>query len=214
MNRMYEEEYHKEKHNYLYNNEEYYLVRARIAKHDYFKYLSSEAKVLEFGCGLGQNIYLLPNRAGYDISKFAVDFCKKKGIKATTNLKSIKDNYHDIILCSEVLEHLENPLEALRQMRKKLRFIGTLVLVIPIDKWNKPNVNDVNKHFYNWNFNTITNLLVKAGFSTVEYEIIRRTGFKILLPFSRISFGLYLFLTKLAAILSDSKHIKIVAMKN
>lgn len=52
----YGKEYQIMKHNYLYKNEEYYLTRAKVARYDHFEHLNSEAKVLEFGCGLGQNI--------------------------------------------------------------------------------------------------------------------------------------------------------------
>ena len=75
-------------------------------------------------------------------------------------------------------------------------------------------MKDENQHLYNWNFNTITNLLVRAGFKPIDYKILRRTGFYKLLPFSRISFSLYLFLTKLAAIISGSRHMRIISIKN
>jgi 2-polyprenyl-3-methyl-5-hydroxy-6-metoxy-1,4-benzoquinol methylase len=187
----YEEEYHKNRHNHLYQSMEYYLTRAKVAKHDYFQSLPSyallsmnnlPAKILDYGCGLGVNTYLLKNTLGYDISKFAVDFCKEKNKKATTDLKSIKNNSFDIVFSSEVLEHVENPFIELKNMRSKLRQGGVLVLVLPIDKWNKPDILDANQHLYNWNFNTITNILVRVGFTPFYYRILRRTGFKRLLP--------------------------------
>ena len=211
----YEKDYHLEKHGYLHNDEEYYLARAKVAKHDYFNYyLDKNKKILEHGVGLGKNIYYFKNAVGYDVSKFAVDFCKKKGINATIDFNEIKDNSFDIVFSCHVLEHLENPLNVLKQMRKKLNYHGQLILILPIDKWKKPDLNDKDQHLYNWNFNTITNLLVRAGFYPFEYKIIRRTGFKKLLPFSRISFGLYLFLTKLAARVVGSRHMMIVAQKD
>lgn len=213
----YEEEYHKEKHSHLYNDEEYYLVRAKIAKYDYFNLspfvINQKSKILDYGGGLGQNTFLFKTSIIYDKSKFAVKFCKDKEIKVTTNLNQLKDNYFDIVFCSEVLEHLENPLKELKKIFKKLSENGILILILPIDKWNKPDMDDKNQHLYNWNFNTITNLLVRAGFNPIEYNLIRRTGFYKLLPFSRISFTLYLFLTKLAAIISGSKHMRIIAVK-
>ena len=180
---------------------------------EFFKIINKNSKILEYGCGLGQNIYRLDNVIGYDISNFALDFCRKKGIKVTNNLKETDDGGFDVVLCCDVLEHLEEPLKTLRQIHKKLDYHGKLILILPVEKWNEPNINDINQHLYNWNFNTITNLLVRAGFYPLSYKILRRTGFKKLLPFSKISFRLYLFLTWLAAIIYSSKHMKIVAVK-
>lgn len=213
MKKEYEKEYHLKKHDYLYNNQEYYLARARASIKQFFQGIRKNSKILEYGCGLGQNIYGLDNAVGYDISNFALDFCRKKGIKVTNNLNKIDNEGFDIVLCCAVLEHVEEPLKTLKTIYSKLKKGGKLILVLPIDKWDKPNINDVNQHLYCWNFNTITNLLVRAKFIPLRYKIIRGSGFKKSLPFHKISFGFYLFLTKLIAIIIGSKHMKIIAQK-
>jgi len=214
--KKYEKKYHLEKHSYLYNDEEYYKVRAKIFAMKYLGYpLNHSVKsIFEFGCGLGQNIYLTRrNSVGYDISKFALDFCRKKGINVVNDLKELKGKKFDIVLSCEVLEHLENPLKALKQMYLKLEDGGELVLTVPVEKWRKPKMIDENQHLYGWNYQTITNLLLRAGFLPINYKIMRMTGFKKFLPISRISFKLYLFLIKVLAIITGSKHIKVVAVK-
>jgi len=212
MKNNYETEYHLEKHSNLYKDKEYYYIRAKVAMNDYFKNYSYE-RVLDFGCGLGNNIYLLDYAKGYDISKFALDFCRGKGLKATDDLKKIRNNHFDIVFSSEVLEHLERPLDALKIMRRKLADDGRLIIVVPIDRLKRLKLNDKNQHLYCWNYQTMTNLLIRAGFKPIEFKILRRTGFKKFLPFSRISFKLYLFLTKFLATLSSSRHLKVVAIK-
>lgn len=215
--KKYEKEYHLAKHSYLYGDEEYYKLRAKIS---FIKYLKSPLNsystksVFEFGCGLGQNIYLTKkNSVGYDTSKFALKFCKKKGIKVTNNLQELKGKKFDVVLCCEVLEHLENPLKALKQMYSKLEDEGKLILLLPIEKWKRVNLKDKNQHLFCWNYQTITNLLLRARFIPIDYKIMRMTGFKKFLLFSRISFKLYLFLIKLLAIITGSKHMKIIAVK-
>ena len=164
MKQDYEEVYHVTRHNNLYEDSEYYFVRARVSVYEYFRGLVKKyEKVLEYGCGLGQNIYLIRNAVGYDESKFAVEFCRRKGINSTNKIKSLKEGSFDIVLCCEVLEHLEEPLKALKEINSKLKNGGKLILVLPIDKWNKPDIYDENQHLYNWNFNTIINLLLRSS---------------------------------------------------
>ena len=81
----YEDKYHGFVHKNLLENSQYYQFRAKYASKIYWKYL--KGKVLEFGAGLGQNIFLHKDTAeGVDVSDFSIDFCKKKGIKVTKNI--------------------------------------------------------------------------------------------------------------------------------
>ena len=52
----YEGDYHRIIHKHLLQDEKYYLFRAKYATKSYWKYLNGT--LLEFGCGIGQNIYL------------------------------------------------------------------------------------------------------------------------------------------------------------
>lgn len=211
---MYEEEYHLSRHANLYEDGEYYYFRAKMALRLFFNGIDKSSKVLEYGCGLGQNIFLVDNSVGYDVSKFALDFCKRKSVKTVDNLKDLKGyGKFDVVLSCEVLEHLENPLAALKEMNLQLKDGGKLILILPMDKWNEPNIFDENQHLYNWNFNTITNLLVRSGFYPIHYGIIKATGFNRLLPVARLDFNLYSFATKIAAIMSGSGHMKVIAIK-
>ncbi len=213
-NNSYEKEYHLAKHNNLYTDEEYYLARAKVARYDYFEHLNSEAKVLEFGCGLGANIFLLPNAIGYDISNFAVKFCKEKGIKVSMDLNEFEPNSFEVILSCHVLEHLEKPFETLKEIHSKLKVGGILILVLPVDKPKKSSFSlDDDQHLYCWSFRTINNLLIKTGFKPIENKILRRTGYKKLLFFNKININVYLFVTKLAAIITGSRNMKIVSIK-
>jgi SAM-dependent methyltransferase len=213
--KKYEKEYHEEKHRYLKDDKRYYLARAMVAREQYFRgIVKRNEEVLEYGCGLGQNIYLINHAVGYDVSSFSMEFCRKKGVLITKHLETLPSREFDVVLCCEVLEHVEEPLKILRVIYSKLRKGGKLILVLPVDKWNRPRIEDNNQHLYNWNFNTITNLLVRVGFYPIDYKIMRRTGFKkFLFLFNLKFFWLYLFFTWLAAIIFGSKHMRIISVK-
>ena len=99
-------------------------------------------------------------------------------------------------------------------MKSKLKEKGKLILLVPIEKLKKPSFEqDSNQHLFGWNYQIMTNLLLRAGFLPINYKIMRMTGFKKFLPISRISFNLYLLLIKVLAIITGSKHLKVVAVK-
>jgi SAM-dependent methyltransferase len=216
----YEKGYHEELHNSLINNSELYRIRAKIAYNDYFKKIDRDKKILEYGCGLGQNIFILSqfgmNVYGYDISKFAVDFCNKQGINATTEWNKIPKV--DIIFSKFVLEHVTNPYDELKKMHDKLNDNGLIILVLAREKYTRvPLTPDENRHLWTWNFQAINNLLYETGFNVINNKMrYDRGGFtKLFKPLYQVidSELLYTLGTKLVGVFTDSKEIRIYARK-
>lgn len=210
----YEEWYHTERHS-THFNEDYYNARAQIAVKKFFSGVNlQKSKILDFGCGLGQNIYKIPNAVGYDISEFGIEFCRRKGITATTNLSDIADEAFDVVFTAHVLEHHPHPKTMLEDMFKKLRKGGTLILVIPHETHGKAQFKfDLNQHLFTWNFQAINNLLLLTGFEILENKYLRGAGYNKLLPLAKRNFGLYRFATNFLSRLSGIKEMKIVAVK-
>ena len=217
----YEDDYHKSKHKHLYTNPRYYKARSELAKRRYFGGIKNieTKKILEFGSGLGQNLFWLPKerRIGYDISKFAIDFFKSKGGRGTTDITRIPENSFDIVFSAHVLEHVDNPLETLRVMHSKLRKGGALILVTPIDKGKKIKSNvlrpDINQHLWTWTPQLMNNLLIKAGFKPIYNKVIPTCGYKKLLFSRRLGLRFYDFMTKFAGRVVRDKELKFVAVK-
>jgi SAM-dependent methyltransferase len=213
MELKYESDYHNSLHKYLINNKKYYLIKSRLALRKYLNGVK-DLKILEFGCGLGQNIYLLKNAYGYDISQFSLKFCKKNGIKVANNLDKLPNDF-DVILISHCLEHLNNPFETLKILNKKLKKGGKLILVLPAEKHEKNVLNKMDKseHLFAWTFRTINHLLMNTNFKPIENKYLYGTGYNKLLKISDINFELYFFLTQLLSRLINSKEMKITAVK-
>jgi ABC-type transport system substrate-binding protein len=71
----------------------------------------------------------------------------------------------DLYICSETLEHLDDPISVLKQIRAKTKF---LLLTTPHAKFN-----DVNEeHYWAWDQEGIAELLAEAGFETVSFELL------------------------------------------
>lgn len=210
----YEENYHKERHP-DHIRKDYYEARARIALKKFFAGIDlNNSNILDYGCGLGQNILFLPNARGYDISQFGVNFCREKGIHATTNLSEYPDESFDYVFSSHVLEHHPHPKTMIEEMRSKLKPGKDLLLVIPYETHGKAKFElDLNQHLYMWNFQNINNLLISSGFRIKENKYVRGAGYQKLLFLTKINFGLYRFATNLLSRLSGIKEIMVVATK-
>jgi SAM-dependent methyltransferase len=209
----YEEWYHTERHN-THFNDDYYNARAKIALTKFFNGYDINNRILDFGCGLGQNIYYLPNAMGYDISKFGVEFCKKKNINATNNVDDVKNESFDIVLSTHVLEHHPNPKQMLQQIFSKLKKGGTLILVIPHEVHGKAKYElDLNQHLFTWNFQAINNILITTGFTVIKNKYVRGAGYYKLLRLTKINFKLYQIATNFLSRLTGIKEMMIVAVK-
>lgn len=64
----------------------------------------------------------------------------------------------DIYVCSETLEHLDDPQYALELIREKTK---ALVLSTPIEKWNDTN----EEHYWAYDRDGVESMLLKAGFT-------------------------------------------------
>ncbi len=209
----YESGYHDERHP-NHGNEDYYNARAKIALSKFFLGIDKSKRVLDYGCGLGQNIFYLPNAVGYDISVHGVSFCRQKGINATNNLEDLENESFDYVFSSHVLEHHPYPKQMIEEMREKLKTGSDLLLVIPFERHGKAKFElDLNQHLYNWNFQNINNLLLTTGFAIKENKYLRGAGYNRLLALGKKNFKLYKLATNSVSYLAGIKEMMVVATK-
>lgn len=75
----------------------------------------------------------------------------------------------DLFICSETLEHLDNPDAVLAEIRKKTRW---LFLSTPIGENNAENP----EHYWGWDTEGIEEMLESAGFETKYLTILNLIG--------------------------------------
>lgn len=169
----YEVEYHVERHGFLHDSV-YYSYFAERANRSIWEHLGlADRRVLEFGCGLGQNIALHRHAVGFDISQYAIEFCRRKGINGTTRWAEVGNGYA-AALSAHNLEHVSDPTATLAQLRSTLIDAGTLILILPIEgRRDRPLANDVDQHLFSWTPRTAANLVAKVDFR-VENVWLRR----------------------------------------
>jgi 2-polyprenyl-3-methyl-5-hydroxy-6-metoxy-1,4-benzoquinol methylase len=119
------------------------LKRLRYIKNQLFSHVQTErARILDVGCGNGI-ISINLGEAGFevtgvDVSQAAIDVARGHNpfenvnfeVLPAENLASFTQKY-DAIVCSEVLEHLENPCTFLKDISKNLDNEGILIVTVP-----------------------------------------------------------------------------------
>ena len=174
----YNNEYYDTHYKRIAENEKYYELLSEYSKFNLFeqKKIINYCKVLDFGAGLG---YVTAGLGKckvdyYDPSPIARDFLLDKGFKVYKSIQEINPDSYDIIVSSHALEHSLNPYTDLLLFRSFLNEKGKLILVLPIEKIPGQSTfkNDDNKHFFCWNFQTISNLLIEAGYEVLHQSIV------------------------------------------
>src|SRR5947209_19176769 len=79
-------------------------------------------RILDIGCGTGANIEMLSQfgeAEGVDVSDDALEFCRRKGLKAQKGLAETlpyDDETFDITTALDVIEHLDDDVAGLKEM--------------------------------------------------------------------------------------------------
>ena len=138
----------KEAHEDYYQN-----VEGPIGGEDRFRWVAKQffsqirgKKILEIGCGEGSLLKMLAGQNevyGVDISSSGVEKTKEKGIPchladASNDPLPYEDNFFDIVITLETIEHVENPHRMLWEIKRVLKEGGPLLISIPGERVYHP----------------------------------------------------------------------------
>lgn len=98
----------------------------------------TDRRILDIGCGCGLNTVNL-NRFGstfpLDISEKALCFCRERGlerlVRSGVNPLPFKDNSFELIVASDLIEHLDDDSSALKEFYRVLKKNGIILLTVP-----------------------------------------------------------------------------------
>jgi len=134
-------------------------------------YVLKSNRVIDFGCGGGYLLAALKakEKVGIEINPVARKEAIKNGVKTYTKISSVTNNWADVIISNHALEHVEEPLVILKELRKKLKPGGRFVCVVPCETVRRLyDPDDVNQHLYSWSPLNLGNLFKAAGYKVIE----------------------------------------------
>ena len=169
-------------------DKEYWDYQSKIGKIggslNLFKFephISEEDTVLDFGCGGG---FLLErinceHKMGFEVNDHAIKRARSVGLNVTNDWDTIPDNSIDKIISNHSLEHVLQPVLVLKELHKKLKKDGKLVIVVPCEQLGQDEFfykpNDQNQHVYSWCPQSLGNLIQANNFTVISCDILQHT---------------------------------------
>lgn len=115
--------------------------RERVVRRLVRKYARSDLPILDAGCGTGLNLrHLPPGSVGLDINPRNVEAVSRRlpehrVILGDVEAMPLDDGTFGTVLCTEVLEHVPDPRQALTEIRRVLVPGGVLIGSVPARSW-------------------------------------------------------------------------------
>ena len=117
--------------------------------------LKKKNNILDFGAGSGVNLDILRKYGLVDIheqNKYARTVIKKeKKIKNLYSTLKIKKNFYDLILLADVIEHVKQPKELLKDLKKFLKKDGHILITVPAYQFLFSKKDKVLGHYRRYN---------------------------------------------------------------
>lgn len=132
------------------------------------------ANILDGGCGTGFNLKYLKdygNITGLDISREALDFCKKrenkKLVQADAENLPFKDGVFDVLTSLDCLEHLDDD-RCIKEYFRVLKPEGHLIVTVPAFMFLWSKHDEALHHKRRYNKDQLKNLLESNGFKVIK----------------------------------------------
>ena len=127
-------------------------------------------RILDVGCGTGANLQMLANfgiAEGVDVSNEALDFCRARGLSkvklGAAEALPYEDASFDLVTGLDVVEHLDDDIAGLKEMRRVLRPRGRALVFVPAFMFLWGVQDDISNHRRRYTLAEIRARLSESG---------------------------------------------------
>ena len=143
--------------------------------------ISKETRVMDFGAGIGTLSEIFYRITGVKPDCVEVDsaqrnLIEKRGFKAYSSLGEVKGKY-DLIFTSNVLEHIEDDVDALSDLKSKLDNSGLITIFVPAFEMIWTSNDELVGHYRRYEKKPMSIKLERSGFAVKNIQYCDSIGF-------------------------------------
>lgn len=148
----------------------------------------NKGKAIDFGCGIGELLSLLPKGSiGLEINEATVKYCQNRNMNVSM-YNPEKDNYKfvdfkkdkcDTFIMSHVLEHMENPKDVLLKIMDACKRLGIQRIIIVVPGYKGFLSDKTHKTFINMEYIKNNNLEGTKHFDLISVKYFPFNSSKI-----------------------------------
>jgi SAM-dependent methyltransferase len=194
-------------------------LMANIERWKFSPFVGLNDVVLDFGCGGGYILGGLACRERYGVEvNAAARIEAARVIKVHAAPNEIPDDIaFDVVISHHALEHVDNPLRELEELKSRVKPGGKMVFVVPSEIWPKQREyrpGDISQHLYTWTPLNLGNLFTRAGLIVERSELLMHRALpKTPIVYPLVPDRVYHLLCRLWAWVTRTRQVRIVASK-
>jgi SAM-dependent methyltransferase len=146
------------------------VIRALLGRAEF----PDTPRLLDAGCGTGYNLteFGSANAHGVDPSADAVAFCRQRGLgdvqQAGLEALPFAPDSFDLLMACDVVEHLEDDVAALVELRRVAAAGAVLLLTVPAYQWMWTEHDVQLHHVRRYTLSRLRDAVVRAGWDMVD----------------------------------------------
>lgn len=140
--------------------------------------------ILDVGCGTGANLEMLSEfgeTEGVDVSSEALSFCRERGLERVKQGEAealpYEDSSFDLVTGLDVVEHLDDDLAGLKEMRRVLLPGGHALVFVPAFMFLWGVQDDISHHRRRYTLAQLNRVVSEAGFKTERASYVNISFF-------------------------------------